>query len=1025
MNQTETFAAPRFLNRLRLFVFAFAGSFAALCAAEPFPRDKADFHGCNLVSVPIGSEKAQVLVPEKPVAGNPWVLASQLYALNSAPVAYMTRTEIELVKHGFYVVSLPLGNTFGAPSAIAKYDAVYREMTARYGLAERMALLGLSREGLAIARWAAANPGKVTCLYMDKAVCDFKSWPGGKLGVGTGSPPDWESLIKLYGFKSEAEAMAYPWNPIDLAAKLAAHKVAILYLAGEKDEAVPFAENGGRLQSEYKRLGGVFELLMHPGEGHHPHGSPDPKPVVDFIERHAARQMVSKPATSAEWQPVPGHIMTPWAKDVNPSKPLPEYPRPQLVRKDWVNLNGLWDYAIQPMDWPKPEKFSGKILVPYPVESALSGVQKPVWKDERLWYRRMFAAPKIAAGKRLLLNFGAVDWEAKVFINGKSVGEHRGGYDAFTFDITDAAQAGAENELVVAVFDATGGGQANGKQNYNKFNKAGGIAYTPSSGIWQTVWLETVTDAHIQDLKLIPDVDAGCLRVTVNASGSSSSPDIEIIALNGGKEVARVSGKPGVEIKLPVPNAHLWTPDDPFLYDLKVRLGNDEVKSYFGMRKIALGKDEHGFTTMLLNGQPVFQAGPLDQGFWPDGLYTAPTDEALRWDIAEMKRVGFNMVRKHIKIEPARWFYWCDKLGLLVWQDMPSGGGAKGGGPDQEAGPSEFAPQFESELRTMIAQHWSHPSVIMWVVFNEGWGQYDTARMTKWVKELDPSRLVNSASGWIDKKTGDLSDQHSYPGPGCPDPESARAAVLGEFGGLGLPVPNHTWVESAWGYRGVTSEHALTRRYMDLWREVWQLKIKKGLCAAVYTQWTDIETEANGVYTYDRRRLKVDPKPVAAAHRGVFDEPTTFETVVPTSQIEAASWRYTTEKPSVDWTKSTFDDATWRVGAAGFGSASFTNAPVRTTWESEELWLRRQIILPKQKLFFPALKAFHDQDVEVFLNGVLAAKLTGRSHGYDEFDLKPEAAKLLKPGINQLAVHCVRGKAAQFIDVGLVQERRQ
>ena len=610
----------------------------------------------------------------------------------------------------------------------------------------------------------------------------------------------------LYGFKTEADALAYDRNPLDLAPKLAAAKVAILYLGGETDDAVPFSENGARMQQEYKRLGGTFELILHKGEGHHPHGSPDPKPVVDFIERHSANQIVSEPRANSRWQPIAGHIMTPWAEDVDPRRPLPEYPRPQMVRKDWINLNGLWDYAIQPMELGKPDKFAGKILVPYPVESALSGVKKPMWRDERLWYRRTFKSPSLKNGKRLLLHFGAVDWEAKVFINGRSVGEHRGGYDAFTFDITEAIKSEGENELIVAVFDATGAGQATGKQNFNKINKPSSITYTPCSGIWQTVWLESVTATHVESLKLIPDVDAGCLRVTVNSASATVGTKVEIMAFDGRKEVARISANPGVEVQLPISKARLWTPDDPFLYNLKVRVGDDEVTSYFGMRKIALGKDDKGFTSLLLNDKPVFQAGPLDQGYWPDGIYTAPTDEALRWDIAEMKRLGFNMVRKHIKVEPARWFYWCDKLGLLVWQDMPSGGGGKGGDRQKEGiiGEPAIALQFESEMRAMIEQHWNYPSIVMWVVFNESWGQYDTLRLTKEVKALDPSRIVNSASGWADLGSGEVNDRHDYPGPVCSEPEMARAAVLGEFGGLGLSVPNHTWVADAWGYRGAT-----------------------------------------------------------------------------------------------------------------------------------------------------------------------------------------------------------------------------
>lgn len=731
------------------------------------------------------------------------------------------------------------------------------------------------------------------------------------------------------------------------------------------------------------------------------------------------------PAAHA-WQPVPDHIMTPWAADVNAREPLPEYPRPQLARKDWVNLNGLWDYAIQPKDAPRPQKFDGSILVPYPVESALSGVKKPLSREERLWYRRTFKSPGLAAGHRLLLHFGAVDWEAKVSINGKSVGEHRGGYDSFTFDITDTVKPGVENELVVAVFDATGMGQAAGKQNFKKIANPGRISYTPSSGIWQTVWLETVSATHIEDLKLIPDVDAGCLGVTVAGSGVTKDAKIEIIALAEQKEVARVSGNAGVELKLPIPNARLWSPDDPFLYDLKVRLGNDEFTSYFGMRKIALGKDENGFTTMLLNGKPMFQSGPLDQGFWPDGIYTAPTDEALRWDIAEMKRLGFNMVRKHIKVEPARWFYWCDKLGLLVWQDMVSGGIGRGGNREQEGvmGDPAVARQFESELRTMIEQHWNHPSIIMWVVFNEAWGQYDTARLTQEVKQLDPSRIVNSASGWADTRNGDVHDRHNYPRPASPEPEAGRAAVLGEFGGIGMSIPDHNWTGSIWGYSSVSGERALTRKYLELWREVWQLKTNKGLCAAVYTQWTDIETEGNGLYTYDRKVLKVNAREAANANQGMFAAPNIFDVVVPTAQTEAASWRYTTEQPSGDWMKPSFKDGNWRTGPAGFGAPGFTNAPARTPWESDELWLRREVLLPQGELHFPALRVMHNQPVEIFINGVLAASVSSGRPNYEDMDINPEAIKAIKPGVNQFAVHARKGKRVPFIDVGLVQERR-
>jgi|GEM_PF-115559 len=1029
-----------FMNRLTIamsmilampFVFSGTSFHSAIAETQPanlvrsFPGDKANFYGVGLYSVPIEDEQAQILVPENSLPGRPWVLAAELYRPDAPPVANMALTALTLVEQGFHVVAFSLGNTFGSPESIAKYDHVYREMTGRYGLSRRLSMMGGSRQGLAVTRWAAANPGKVSCIYLDKAVCDFKSWPGGKLGRGKGSPSDWGNLIKSYGFKSEAEAMDYRWNPIDLAPKLVASKVAILYLAGETDDAVPYAENGERLEKEYKKLGGEFELIMLKGQGHQPHGSHDTKPMVDFIKRYSVKIQTRDPDPSAPWQPVLGHIMTAWADDVNPVQPLPEYPRPQMVRPDWVNLNGLWNYQIQPMDLPQPDQFSGKILVPYPVESALSGVKKPLWKDERLWYRRTFESPMLEANKRLLLNFGAVDWEAKVFINGVAVGEHRGGYDSFSIDITDAVRPGAENELVVSVFDATGGGQSAGKQNYRKFNEPGGISYAACSGIWQTVWLETVSAVRIESLKLVPDVDAKCLRVTVNANGSELGDAVEIIALQNQQEIGRIRGLAGVEIQIPIPNARLWTPDDPFLYDLKVRLGDDKVTSYFGMRKISLGKDTKGFTSLLLNDQPLFQAGPLDQGYWPDGLYTAPTDKALRWDIAEMKRLGFNMVRKHLKVEPARWFFWCDKLGLLVWQDMPNGGGGVGGDRTKEGviGEPAVAQQFERELREMIEQFRNHPSIVMWVVFNEAWGQYDTRRLSNEVKLLDPTRIVNSASGWADVGVGDVHDKHNYPAPVCPEPEAQRASVLGEFGGIGLSIPNHTWAGPTWGYRSVSGERSMTRRYLELWREVWQLRESKGLCAAVYTQWTDIETEGNGLYTYDRKRLKVNADEIANAHRGEFAAPTAFQVVVPTSQEAPVSWRYTTEQPTANWRLASFDDTAWRLGEAGFGDAKFTDAPVRTIWESDEIWLRREMILPAGKLYFPSLRVFHGQPIDVYVNGILAVNSSGRSLNYDELDISADAVRSLRPGANRIAVHCRRGKRALFIDVGLVEEQ--
>jgi beta-galactosidase/beta-glucuronidase len=585
-------------------------------------------------------------------------------------------------------------------------------------------------------------------------------------------------------------------------------------------------------------------------------------------------------AVAEDWKPAPGHMMTRWAKDVTPDRVLPEYPRPQMVRRDWQNLNGLWDYAITSLDAAQPAQFGGKILVPFCIESALSGVKQPLTAEQRLWYRRTLAAPDLAGGKRLLLHFGAVDWDAKVLVNGKQVGEHKGGYDAFTCDITEAVKPGADNELVVSVLDATSGYQPRGKQRIGSIAKPSGIWYTPCSGIWQTVWLETVPAAHIESLRIVPDVDGGAVAVTVNAKGGGK---VKLTALDGDQSVATSEGDAGQPVALKIPNAKLWSPDQPFLYDLRVQCGEDKVTSYFGMRKIAIGKDDKGVTRILLNGKFVFQVGFLDQGYWPDGIYTAPTDEALRYDIEMTRKLGMNVARKHVKVEPDRWYYWCDKLGLLVWQDMPSGGpgpGAVGQGAgrnkqtgklkDGTAVSPEAGAQFEAELKAMVEGRWNHPSIIMWVVFNEGWGQHDTPRLTKWVKGLDPSRLVNNASGGHDIPAGDLLDIHVYPGPGAPNPTDGRAGVLGEFGGLGLPMTGHTWVQKTWGYRGMADQAELTSRYVALLQSAYQLKDTAGLNAVIYTQTTDVETECNGLLTYDREIVKADLQKTADANRGKF-----------------------------------------------------------------------------------------------------------------------------------------------------------
>lgn len=568
------------------------------------------------------------------------------------------------------------------------------------------------------------------------------------------------------------------------------------------------------------------------------------------------------------WQPVPGQLMTAWAARVDPAAPWPEHPRPQMVRPEWVSLNGLWAYAITDDGGSVPTQWDGRILVPFPVESALSGVKKPLTARQFLWYRRTLEAPPMPEGHRLLLHFGAVDWEATVWINGTKLGSHRGGYDGFSFDLTDYLKSGAGNELVVRVWDPTGtDGSARGKQKLESFAKPDGYWYTPCSGIWQTAWLEPVPAQHIRSLRVTPDFDAASLLIGAEVAGAADGAEVIVVTRDAqGREAGRVRGAAGSTLAVRLADPRPWSPDDPHLYDLAVTLSVDgrpvdEVKSYAGLRKVSLGQDEKGFTRILLNNHPLFQAGLLDQGYWPDGIYTPPTEAAMRNDLVLLKKLGFNLARKHAKVEPARWYFACDQMGVLVWQDMPSSFVA-GKGSDQGDGEVKFpdaVPRFAAELAAMVEGLAHFPSIVLWTVFNEGWGQHDTARLTEMVKQLDPTRLVCSASGWHDRGVGDVRDVHEYPGPGAPRPEEKRAGVLGEFGGLALPVPGHQWVEKAWGYARIENRGQLQKQVLALWRRVDELVDERGLSAAVYTQLTDVETECNGLVSYDREIIKVDP----------------------------------------------------------------------------------------------------------------------------------------------------------------------
>ncbi|MEC3878145.1 glycoside hydrolase family 2 protein [Parapedobacter sp. 10938] len=583
---------------------------------------------------------------------------------------------------------------------------------------------------------------------------------------------------------------------------------------------------------------------------------------------------------SSAWQPAGDKIKSAWVQDIDVSSLLPEYPRPQLVREQWQNLNGLWDYAIVPGKLGSaPGNFDGQILVPFAVESALSGVGKTVGKDSSLWYRRTVTLDKKIRKQQVLLHFGAVDWKCDVYVNGQKAGTHEGGYDPFSIDITPYLAKGAKQEIVVGVWDPTDEGpQPNGKQVVRPH----GIWYTPVTGIWQTVWIEGVPETHIAATKQTPDIDRGTLSVHTTVAGARQGDQVRVSAWKDGAKVTEETVSAGAEASLTIENAQLWSPTSPTLYDLKVavlRKGKvvDEVTSYFAMRKISMAKDANGIQRMLLNNEFVFQYGPLDQGWWPDGLYTAPTDEALRFDVEKTKEMGFNMIRKHIKVEPARWYYHCDQLGLLVWQDMPSGdlGGNKwdmrpgitSGLQHDKDRSAESEAIYRKEWKSIMDALHNFPSIVVWVPFNEAWGQFKTEEITEWTVTYDPSRLVNSASGGNFYETGHIMDIHNYPDAVMPRPEiygDTRILVLGEFGGLGLPVEGHTWQnKDNWGYQSFKNVDELKRRYSGLVKDLARL-IPLGLSAAVYTQTTDVEIETNGLMTYDRAVVKM---PAAELHQ--------------------------------------------------------------------------------------------------------------------------------------------------------------
>jgi len=581
--------------------------------------------------------------------------------------------------------------------------------------------------------------------------------------------------------------------------------------------------------------------------------------------------------TFAQWKPAGDKIKTSWAEKIDVKNVLPEYPRPLIERADWFNLNGLWNYAILKAGLAEPSKFDGQILVPFAVESSLSGVQKTVGDENEVWYKRNFTVPANWKKNKILLHFGAVDWKSEIWLNDIKIGSHTGGYTPFSFDIQPFLNKTGDQKLVVRVWDPTDNGfQPRGKQT----SKPNGIWYTPVTGIWQTVWMEPVADKYIENIRTTSDIDKSQLIVNVESNGTTSADVVEVKVYDGKNEIIAAKASSTEKLEISIPNAKLWRPEIPFLYTMKINLISngkviDQVDSYFAMRKISTKRDKNGIVRLELNNKAYFQFGPLDQGWWPDGLYTAPTDEALRYDIQKTKDFGFNMIRKHVKVESARWYMHCDQLGMLVWQDMPSGDHSPqwqshnyfNGNELKRSAESEA--NYRKEWKGIMDFLYSNPSVVCWVPFNESWGQFKTPEIVEWTKSYDPSRLVNPASGGNHYPIGDMLDLHNYPGPEMYLYDGQRPTVLGEYGGIGLALEGHLWAsDKNWGYVQFKNSKEVTDEYVKYAESLLKLS-KSGFSAGVYTQTTDVEGEVNGLMTYDRKVIKIDEQRVREINRKI------------------------------------------------------------------------------------------------------------------------------------------------------------
>lgn len=714
----------------------------------------------------------------------------------------------------------------------------------------------------------------------------------------------------------------------------------------------------------------------------------------------------------------PVGMKTAWGEKVTPENAWRQYPRPQMVRSEWKNLNGLWDYAIVPKDAGEPKKFDGKILVPFCAESSLSGVGKMVQPDQNLWYNTTFDVPAAWKGQKILLHFDAVDWETTVWLNDKKVGGHKGGSDPFTFDITPYLKKGTQ-ELVLSVWDPTDTGtQSRGKQVLDPK----GIWYTPVTGIWQTVWLEPVPKAHIQSIIPQADIDKNTVTIKSLLSGATGKENVVVRILKDNKVIAEKTGNAGKPLEVSVPDADLWTPYHPSLYQLEVALTDgrrtlDEVTSYFAMRKISMAKDSLGFERLMLNNEVLFQYGTLDQGWWPDGLLTPPSDAAMRYDMNVLKDMGFNMLRKHIKVEPSRYYYYADSLGLLIWQDMVSGFNTAERGTQHVKPqatidwkrPVESALQFEREWKSILDHLRFFPSIVVWVVFNEGWGQYETERVVEWTRQYDTTRIINGVSGWTDRGVGHMNDAHQYPGPAMEPAEQnpGRVIVLGEFGGLGLPVEDHIWNPQMrnWGYRTYQSKEQLITEYARLMHNLYPM-IHRGLSAAVYTQTTDVEGEVNGLLTYDRKVVKMAPALLRFLHKPLFNAPVKSSAVFRDSEV--------TPQPLLITGNETTNASAIPLEESAF---SRVQAPVMVKKGDNRLATRSfQLNKVPDNL---QLRILAHGDAKVYLNGKLVLnKFIQTKRHYDDVNLS-EYCGYLRKGENHLVVELGKVADNSQFDFGL------